>query len=440
VIALLAALACVAANAFFVAAEFAFAKVRPTALEALARTGDVRAARALRMTRRLDAYLSATQLGITLASLGLGWLGEPALASFLAPPLRLLGASETVVHGIALTTAFAVISLLHIVVGELVPKSAAIQNPETISRWSGGPLRVFFLLTWPAMWVLNGLSNLILRLLRLPPPQHGDGSLSAEEIRIIIHASFRDADLQDRKRDLLERVLRGTDRSVRAIMVPRVDMVTADLEGDVDSCLVLARDHGFSRYPLCDEGDPDRVRGYVHVKDVLTAAAESTRKLSSIKRDVLFVPESAKVGDVLSEFQLTSIPIAIVVDEYGGTAGMVTLEDLLEELVGEINDEFDEDADPIAELGGGRVLVDGTMNVGHLNEELGTRLPEEGWDSLGGLVFGTLGRVPEQGDTVEVAGVEMVVDELEGRRIAKVALTIGDDLPHPRRAPDVTVT
>ncbi len=428
-IALLLAAACVAANAFFVAAEFAFAKVRPSSLEALARAGDARAERALHMTARLDAYLSATQLGITLASLGLGWLGEPAVADLLAPVLERMGASENVIHGVAYTIAFATISLLHIVVGELVPKSLAIQRPETVSRVTAWSLRGFFLLTYPAMIVLNGLSNLILRALRLPPPQHGSAKLSADEIRVIIRASF--GDLQDRKRDLMERVLRGTDRPIRAVMVPRVDMVTVSPDDDIDRCLALVRRHGYSRYPLCEQGDPDKVIGYVHVKDVLTAVAQPGHRLESMKRDVLFTPESTTVGEVLSEFQLTAIPFAIVVDEYGGTSGLVTVEDVVEEMVGEIQDEHDLERPRVVTRNDGTVAVDGSVGAGEIRLD-GFEVDDlEGADTLGGYVVAALGRLARPGDRVRAGRWDLVVEDVRKRRVARIAVVPRPESAHP---------
>jgi len=418
---LLLSVLCVVANAFMVAAEFAFAKVRPTSLEAMARAGDAKAERALGMTRRLDAYLSATQLGITLASLGLGWLGEPALADMMTPLLEGFGLSTTVIHGIAYTVAFGTISLLHIVLGELVPKSIAIQYPERVARWTGRTLDLFFKLTWPAMWVLNGLSNFVLRLMRLPPARHSDGNLSADEIRLIIQASFKDAHETDRKRDLLERVLRGTDRPVRAVMVPRVDMVVLSTDASADACIALVRKHGFSRYPLCEGGNPDKVVGYVHVKDLLSLSGESATPLLEQKREVLFVPETAKVGDLLSEFQLTSTPFAVVVDEYGGTDGLVTVEDVVEEMVGEIHDEHDSERPRIVERQDGTVSVDAAVIMGELDLE-DLALDEHTEDqSVGAYVVEKLGRLARPGDEVRCGSWDLRVEVARRRRIRRVS-------------------
>jgi CBS domain containing-hemolysin-like protein len=428
-IALLLSLVCIAANAFFVAAEFALAKVRPTALEAIARSGDRTAVRAFEITQRLDAYLSATQLGITLASLGLGWLGEPALAHLIEGGLLWAGiatrsASEPMppwLHGIAAAVAFSVISVAHIVIGELVPKSLALQQPERVSLLSARPLKIFFKLSYPALWLLNGSSNLVLRALRLPAPQHAEGKLSLEELRVIIQASFSERGLEGTKRDLLERVLRATDRPIRAVMIPRVDMQWLSLSDDFDTCMGKVRRFGFSRYPVADQGDPDKIVGYVYVKDLLTASAESRAHIGELKRDILYVPESRTVGQLLGEFRANKIPIALVVDEYGGTSGLVTLEDLLEELVGDIQDEIHLAEPRLRLLEGGTIITDGTLPVDELGHA-GLSLPEiEGAETVSGYLIASLGRLAHPGDRVRLGAYEAVVEDVRERRVHRVA-------------------
>jgi CBS domain containing-hemolysin-like protein len=420
---LLLALFCVVANAFFVATEFAFVKVRPASLAADARAGDASAARALAMTKKLDSYLSSMQLGITLASLGLGWLGEPALADLIHPPLSAIGASEAVVHGIAYAIAFGIITLFHIVLGEQVPKLFAIRYPVVVSRVTAAPMMAFFAITWPAMWVLDALSAVVLRLLRVPPDMKGEGKLSPDEIRVIIQASFSHEGERDRKRDLLERVLRGTDRPARAVMVPRVDMVVLSTTDDVDSCLEMVKKHGYSRYPLCQDGNPDRVIGYVHVKDLLTAAAEASATLTPVKRDVLFVPETTSAGDLLSEFQLTGTPIAIVVDEYGGTDGLVTVEDVVEEMVGEIQDEHDSERPRVVTHEDGSISVDGAVVLGEVGLD-GLALDEEKEDQLvSAYVVEALGHLARQGDRIRCGAWDITVEVVRRRRVNRVRFT-----------------
>ncbi|MBN8615704.1 MAG: HlyC/CorC family transporter [Deltaproteobacteria bacterium] len=419
-LALAAAIACVIANAFFVGAEFALAKVRPTSLEAAARSGDdPEAERTLKILEKLDEYLAATQLGITLASLGLGWLGEPAVAELLEPLLHRLGLGEWT-HPVAFAIGFAVISTLHIVVGELVPKSLGITRSEQLARLASRPLRVFYLSVFPGLWLLNRASNLVLRALRLPAPEHAEGKLSLDELRLLIAASLTGEEA-DKQRELLERVLRATDRPVRAIMVPRVDMQILSLGQDLEAALDRIRRHGFSRYPVCTDDNPDQVVGYVYVKDLLLREGRDRPTLQSLKRDILIVPQSRTVGEMLTEFQRTKIPIALVVDEYGGTSGLVTMEDAVAEIVGDITDELKGASQPrMVEEEDGSVVVDGSLPVDDLELD-GTKLPQrEDADTVGGYVLGRLGRLAGPGDRIEMAGWVGVVEDVRQRRVHRV--------------------
>lgn len=419
-LALLAAILCVLANAFFVGAEFALAKVRPTSLEAAARTGeDPEAERTLKLLDHLDEYLAATQLGITLASLGLGWLGEPAVAELLEPLLERLGLGA-MVHGVAFALGFAIISALHIVIGELVPKSLGITRAEQIARLSSRPLRVFYVAIFPALWLLNRASNLVLRALRLPAPDHAEGKLSLEELRLLIAASLTGEDA-DTQREILERVLRATDRPVRAIMVPRVDMHILSLADDLEVALGKIRKHGFSRYPVCTDQNPDHVVGYVYVKDLLLREGRDRPSIASLKRDILIVPESRTVGEILAEFQRTKIPIALVVDEYGGTSGLVTMEDAMAELVGDLTDELKGAGQPRVLIEeDGSVVVDGALPVDDLELD-GTKLPEpEAADTVGGYVLEKLGRLAGPGDHVDFDEWRCVVEDVRQRRVHRV--------------------
>jgi CBS domain containing-hemolysin-like protein len=433
--ALTAAVLCVFANAFFVAAEFALAKVRPTALEARARQGDAASARALRIARQLDAYLTATQLGITLASLGLGWLGEPALARLLEHPLQALGASDSVVHGVSLAVAFGVITVLHIVVGELVPKSLALQHPEDVARATAGPLRIFYSVIYPALTVLNRLSNLVLRLAGLPPAENAEGKLSVEELRLVIRASL--SGKSEKQRELVERVLRSTDRPLRAVMVPRVDIVTIDIDAPYDAVLDHLRRHGYSRFPLAEGGDPDRIVGYVYVKDVLMGEKPPPGGLRGLRRDVLYVPESITVGDVLERFQRARVPIAIVLDEYGGTAGLVTHEDAVEEIVGEIQDELDVEGPRVWKRDDGTLVVDGSLSVDDL-ELSGLEVPSrEGGDTVGGYIVAALGRLARPGDRVRLGAWDAIVDDVRRRRVHRVSFVPASHTVPPPAPPSV---
>jgi CBS domain containing-hemolysin-like protein len=414
-------LLCVFANAFFVAAEFAMARVRPTALEAKARAGDKPAVRALRISKQLDAFLTATQLGITLASLALGWLGEPALSILLLPPLTALGLSESAVHGTAAALGFTVLSLLHIVVGELVPKSFAILKPESVARHTALPLLIFYWAMNPVLTALTALSAALLRRTGVSDAPEAPEKLSSDELRLIIQSSF-DSDTERVKRELLDRVLRSTDRPVRALMVPRVDMYTLSLMHNHEQWLAQIRKSGFSRYPVSEDGDPDHIIGYVYVKDMLLTRALPKGGLRALKRDVLFVPESSEVGEVLSQFQKTRIPLAIVVDEYGGTSGLVTIEDVVEELVGDIQDELDAEPPSVQMRDDGTILVDGTVPLGDLPIDGLDPNSKLSGDTVGGYIIGQLGRLAHPGDRVRIGTYEATVEDMRRRRIGRVAL------------------
>jgi CBS domain containing-hemolysin-like protein len=419
-LALLAALGCVVANGFFVAAEFALAKVRPTALEALAKQGSGPARRAHAITQRLDAYLSATQLGITLASLALGWLGEPAMERLLSPVLVWVGLDHSTAETVAVAVGFAILSALHIVIGELVPKSLAILKPVEVSILSAGALRAFYYVFFPALWVLNGTSNLVLRALRLPAPEHAEGKLSAQELRLVIQASLDETDRK--KRDLVERALRATDRPVRSVMVPRVDMEVLSLRDDYATLTAKVRKFGFSRWPISETGDADGVIGYVYVKDLLMAGPDRARAgIATLRRDILIVPEHATVGDVLEELQESSIPIALVVDEYGGTAGLVTLEDIVVEFLGQVRDEITRAITPAVERAGdGSLVVHGATPLDEFELD-GVRFDDVGTGAtVSRYVLDRLGRLASPGDVLDLGGWQAVVEDVRARRVHRV--------------------
>jgi len=397
------------------------ARVRPTALEARARSGDKSAERALRISKQLDAFLTATQLGITLASLALGWVGEPAIADLLRPPLEAIGLSEAAVHGTSAAIGFSVLSLAHIVVGELVPKSLAILRPEAVARHTALPMWLFYWVMNPVLRALTWLSASLLRRTGVSDAPEAPERLTPEELRLIISASFDD-DGDRVKRELLDRVLRSTDRPVRALMVPRVDMYMLSLMQSHEQWLDQIRKSGFSRYPVSEDGDPDHIIGYVYVKDMLLTRALPKGGLRALKRDVLFVPESSEVGEVLSQFQRTRIPLAIVVDEYGGTSGLVTIEDVVEELVGDIQDELDAEPPSVQMRDDGTLLVDGTVPLGDLPIEGLDANTKLSGDTVGGYIISQLGRLAHPGDRVRIGNHEATVEDMRRRRIGRVAL------------------
>ena len=424
---------CVLANGFFVAAEFGLVKVRMSQLKALSRKGDPRADATIRIVERIDSYLAACQLGVTLASLALGWIGEPAVAELLAAGLATAGWSgasspeHPLLHGVSFTIAFLTITTLHIVVGEQAPKILAIRKAVAVSLAVSRPMRLFYQLTFPFLWVFGVLTRFALTVMRVPTDP-GQNELSAEEIRVAVAGG----QIEPNKRELIERVLQGTDRPVRAIMVPRVDMASLSLADTPERLMNVARTTGYSRLPLIEERDPDKVIGYLYVKDLIVGDGLPVGGIKSLRRDILYVPESRKVGDTLKDFQKTRIPIAIVVDEYGGTSGLVTVEDILEEIVGEIQDELDVEPPRIVRQDDGSVIVDGMLATGDLSP-LGIDVePIEGHDTVAGYVVSELGRLARPGDMVRIGPYEATVEDVRRRRVTRVRLTPRPMSVHPQ--------
>ncbi|KAB2964987.1 MAG: HlyC/CorC family transporter [Thermoanaerobaculia bacterium] len=418
---LLIGLLLVVLNGFFVAAEFALAKVRPTQIESGAETGERRARLALHMLRHLDSYLSATQLGITLASIALGWVGEPAFAWMLEPLVsRIPGASPTLLHSISLTAAFATVSVLHIVFGELVPKSIAIRLPRGTALWTAAPLYVFYWAMFPAIWLLNRVANAILRLIGIRPVGEHEIAHSEEEVRLLL-ASRHGAELPEDKRDLLENVFELFDRVARQVMVPRADVVFLSTTRTIEENLDTARVSGHTRFPLC-EGDLDSIVGVVHIKD-LFRAPQLPDDLRRIARPVRFVPASTPLDKLMTRMRGERLHLAAVLDEYGGVSGIVTLENVIEEIVGPIQDEFDAEKPELVERGEGVWQVSGAMLVMDLEDELGLELSDRDEDTVAGLVLSELGRRPRPGDRVETAGFAFEVLEVQGHRIRTLRLT-----------------
>jgi CBS domain containing-hemolysin-like protein len=413
-------------NGFFVAAEFAIVKVRATRIEELFREGNRRARMARHLIHHLDAYLSATQVGVTIASLGLGWIGEPALAYLLAPALVQVGISSAGAHGIAFVVAFSIISAFHIVLGELAPKSLAIQRAESTALWVAFPLRIFYVVMWPAIAVLNWASNRVLGWLGLHRATEADLAHSSEELRMIVEASGASGELNPQEKKLLDNALQFSERLVREIMVPRTDMVCLYTRRSLDENLAIVRDAQHTRYPLAVE-EKDHIIGMIHVRDLIQAQQRAEDggeplSLERLKRPVLFVPAVATIDRVLRLFQRGRSHLAIVVDEYGGIAGLVTLEDVLEELVGEIRDEFDVDeTDRRVEPGaGGEVLVDASMSLDEVARALRFEPAQATVDTIGGYVLQVLGRLPKEGETVRMGRYQVEVAEMDGLRVTRL--------------------
>ena len=415
---ILLALLFVAANGFFVAAEFAIVKVRPTQLSELAEHGSVRARMGKRLTKNLDAYLSATQLGITLASLALGWIGEPAFAQLIEPLFERFGAFKpAMAHSISAAFAFSVISILHIVLGELAPKSIAIQQPVGTTLWTAHLLRAFYIMMFPAIWLLNGVSRAILRAIGIQPAHDIEMAHSPEELRMIIASSEKAGILSEENREIIEGVFQFSKRTARQIMVPRTDVVVLSTKRSIEENLETIRTARHTRYPLCD-GTLDHTIGLIHVKDLLLAQLRGpARRLEDLKRDILFIPENSTVESVLSQFIESKTHMAVVLDEYGGASGIVSLENITEELFGQIQDEFDRERPEIEPLGNGRYRVRGDYLIEDLADRLKIDLGEPDEETIGGYVAARLGREVAPGDNVELGDLAIRVLEAERFRV-----------------------
>ena len=408
-------------NGFFVAAEFAIVKVRSSQLGALDETGEKRASFARHVVAHLDAYLSATQLGITLASLGLGWVGEPFLARMIEPIFVLLGlGSTTVIHAFSFTLAFGMITFLHIVLGELAPKSLAIRKSVATTLWVARPLGIFYIIFKPAIWFLNGTANWVLRhAFRLEPVGEHELAHSEEELRLILDQSERSDEVSSLGRDLLINALDLRQRVVRDIMTPRGEVVFLDIEQSFEENVKKALESRHTRFPLC-RGHLDNTIGLIHIKELVPMMRDPQPDLLQIKRDLTPVPEMMSLEKLLNLFLTKHAHLAIVVDEYGGTVGMVTLENVLEEIVGDIQDEFDTEKAEFRKINETEFSVDGAVGLYELSDLAGLELESADVSTIGGYVTHLLGHLPKQGEQVRIEDYLVTITQTDGRRVGQL--------------------
>ena len=431
-------------NGYFVAAEFALVRSRRTRLEAMARSGDRLARIALRGTAHLAKLLSASQLGITLASLGLGALTEETLATVFEHWLAGLPfALELALRaGLASAIAITIVTYFHVVFGELAPRSFALQHPENTARWLTPVLYGWEFIVRPFTIVLNRSAQLVLRLAGQRPAAAEENLHSAEELRILVEQSEEGGVLEAADANMIEGVFEFSEKNAREVMTPRTEIDALAIDSSLEETLDFVLDTGRSRYPVYDD-NIDNIVGLVLAKDLLPLLRErlmgrvATHQFSlrTLMRPVHVVPGSREVEEVLADFKRLKEHMAIVLDEYGGTAGLVTMEDLLEEIVGEILDEYDEPPEAPAQETGDIVIVPGSTNIGELNERFGLTVPDEDFTTIGGYVFGVLGRLPAVGDRVTAGNAVFTVREMDGRRIESLAVDLhsaGDRRSAPR--------
>jgi CBS domain containing-hemolysin-like protein len=413
--------ALVGLNGFFVACEFSIIKVRASQLDELADEGNPRARFAKYIRAHLDAYLSATQLGITLASLALGWLGEEFLAHLLEPFFALANIqSHVFVTSVSVTLAFIGITFMHIVFGELAPKYTAIANPLGVSLRLVRPLGVFYFLFRPAIWLLHKSSNFLLRrVFRMQPILGTELAHSEEELRLLLEQSEKSKDVSPLGRKLVLNVLDLRERVIRDIMTPRGAVVYLDLEDDFETNAKKAIASKHTRFPLCRE-NLDNTVGLVHIKELVPMMRDPNPDMMRIKRELIPVPEMMPLEKLLSLFLSKHLHLAIVVDEFGGTVGMVTLEDVLEELVGDIQDEFDTDKEEFKKINANEFTVDGTLGLYELNDLAKLELESPDVSTIGGYVTHLLGHLPKQGEQVKIDNYCVTVTQADSRRIIQL--------------------
>jgi len=408
-------------NGFFVAAEFALVKIRGSQLEPLAEGGNRTAKLAFHITENLEAYLSACQLGITLASLGLGWLGEPFLAQILQPLFFKVGiTSAAVIQPVAFVIAFSLITTLHITLGEQAPKILAIRKPLPSTLWVSRPLAFFYTIFRPAIWFLNGVSNWLVRyLFRVEPCSEHELAHSEEELRVILAETGGEDNVTQLGKEILINALDMRKRVVRDITTPRGEVIFLNTEDTFEENMNTAVDSRHTRFPLC-EGHLDNTIGLVHIKDVLKQIREPVPSLAAIRRDIFPVPEMMPLEKLLAFFLSKHAHLALVVDEYGGTVGIVTMDNVLEELVGEIQDEFDAETSEFRRISEDEFTVQGSLGLYELQDHAGIELESADVSTVGGYVTHLLGHLPKQGERVRIEDFEVTITQTDGRRVGQL--------------------
>jgi CBS domain containing-hemolysin-like protein len=419
---ILAVLALVLLNGFFVAAEFALVRVRETQLDALAGKGQRRAKVARHIVRNINSYLSATQLGITMASLGLGYIGQPVFTTLLEPLLVLLGVLSPVwQHSISFAVGFSALTFLHITAGELAPKWMTIQKPLPIALWVARPLRWFYIAFYPFNRLLNLAARWLLEKIGIEPDAAGDRTHSEEELRLVLASAQRTAD----GRNIILNALDLRHRVVREVMRPRHEIIAFNTEATIAECLTIAEQTRYSRFPLCEGGDLDKTRGIVHIKD-LSALRDKVRTaadLLPVARKLIYVPETGRLEKLLQLFLERKLHFAVVVDEYGGTVGIATLENVIEELVGQIQDEFDQEKLKLERIGENVWEAAGTLPLHELGKIVGEMQHEESVATVSGWMTQKLGGFPKVGDVLMVGACELRVEEMDGPRVVRLKIT-----------------
>ncbi|NBC67917.1 hemolysin family protein [Paenibacillus sacheonensis] len=409
-------------NGFFVAAEFAMVKVRSSRIDTLVQDGNRRARFASALTTNLDAYLSACQLGITLASLGLGWVGEPTISHIIEPILEKMHFSPVAISTISFIIAFSVITVFHIVLGELAPKTYAIRKAENVTLWTALPLIVFHKVMYPFIYLLNGMANRMLMSVGIEPAAEHESAHTEEEIRILMKESHKSGLIDNTELTLVDNIFDFAETHAREIMIPRTEMIClyANLSFEENQAIALKEMH--TRYPVCDK-DKDNIIGFIHIKDLLKVTHQGVHDIRHITRSMTTVPDSMHISTLLKLMQKKKTQIAILIDEYGGTSGLVTLEDIMEEIVGEIQDEFDEERADIEPREDGSHSINGMMLIEEVNSYFGTEIESDDYDTIGGWMYAQIENPPSEGQRiVHPVGFEFTIEETDHLRISRIQL------------------
>lgn len=416
------------ANAFFVATEFALVSVRKTRLAQLSKEGNKLAKIALDSINHLDRSIAAVQLGITIASIGLGWVGEAALVKLIQPIFNFLPDSMQAVatHSLAVSIAFALITFMHVVIGELMPKSIAIQHPETTALVVAKPMSFITKIFTPFIFLLNGFGNWLLSLMKIPPAHVGHLVHTVEELDMIIDESHKEGVLNDTEKDILQNVFKFSDIMAKQVMVPRPDVVSIPIDISQEELKKLTIENQYTRYPVYEE-DLDKVVGILHLKDLYTLIIEGKEIiLKDILRPAILVPETLTIDKLVHEFKTKRAQMALVIDEFGGVSGLVTLEDVLEEIVGEVQDEFDEEEANIRQIYENEYIANAMMRIDEFNDyfqlEAQNEVEDEDIETIGGLVIKNLGHIAKEGDCCTIDGFTFKVVEVDGARIVKIKI------------------
>jgi CBS domain containing-hemolysin-like protein len=422
---ILGALVLVVLNGFFVASEFAFVRVRSTSVEQLAEDGRAGSAALEDVVANLDDYLAATQLGITIASLGLGWIGEPAVAALIEPALEPL-LPANLIHLVAFALGFGFITFLHVVFGELAPKTIAIADTERVSLLLAPPMKVSYYLFVPGILVFNGTANVFTSLLGIPPASETDETLEEREIRRMLTRSVEEGYVEVAEVDMIERVFDFDDTVVREVMVPRPDVVSVPADMSLSELRSTVLDAEHTRYPVVEADDADQTVGFVDLKDVLRATESGSESTTAgdLARDLVVVPETTTVDELLLQFRDEQRQMAAVIDEWGVLEGIATIEDVVEAIVGDLRDEFDADLreHSIRRIDDSTYDADGSVTLSAVNETLDTAFEGRGFETLGGLVLDRLGRVPKVGDSVEAGDYVVEARDVDGTRISTLRI------------------